>query len=341
MPNTLHLVIPGLFLPAPTAADACSGLDVHALQKVLARARIEPSSADSLEAWLCTVFGVAGLAIAPVTLQADGVAPGAAVWMRADPVHLLLRREQMVLQGGLRLSADEARALCASLNAHFAQEHLHFIAPHPQRWYVSMDAVPEMRALPLAQVVGRNIHKLMPQGADALRWNQLVNEIQMLFHEHAVNLAREVCGELAVNSVWLWGGGCRGGILARPFSKVWSDSELAAAFALAADIAHAPLPLQAAQCMPGANEAEGGDVLVVWEGLRTALQMGDLHAWRVSLQDLEQRYIGSFLAALHKGKFARLVLHVPDADFAQSFVLSRGAAWKFWCRGMSLSGHGM
>lgn len=340
MTDTLHLVVPGLFLPVPTANEACADLDLHALQKVLARARVEPLAAGSLEAWLCAAFGVAELAIAPVTLQADGVAPGSAAWLRADPVHLLLQREQMILQGGLSLSAGEAQALCASLNAHFAQDGLYFIAPHPQRWYVSMDTLPEMRALPLAQVAGRNIHKLMPQGVDALRWNRLGNEIQMLFYEHAVNLARAARGELAVNSVWLWGGGCMSAALARPFSKVWGDSELAAACAQVANIPHAPLPLQAAQCVPGENEAEG-DVLVVWEGLRTALQMGDLHAWRVSLQDLEQRYIAPLLAALRKGQLARLVLYVPDEDVAQSFMLSRGAAWKFWCRGKSLSSYGV
>lgn len=340
MTNTLHLVVPSLFLPAPAAADACSGLDLSALQKLLARARAEPLATTSLEAWLCDVFGVAELAIAPITLQADGVAPGAAAWLRADPVHLLLQRERMILQGGLRLSGDEAQELCASLNSHFAQDGLYFVALHPQRWYVRVNEVPDMHALPLAQVAGRNIHKLMPQGVDALRWNRLANEIQMLFYEHAVNLARETRGELVVNSVWFWGGGRKGTALARPFSRVWGDSELAAAFAHVADIPHALLPLQAAQCVMGEGGAEG-DVLVVWEGLRTALQMGDLHAWRVSLQDLERRYIAPLLAALRTGQLARLVLHVPDEDGAQSFVLSRGAAWKLWCRGKSLSSYGV
>jgi hypothetical protein len=321
-----------LLLPAPTALEACSGLDLRALQKLLSRARTEPLAATSLEEWLCTAFGVKGRAIAPVTLQADGVEPGTAAWMRADPVHLLLQREQMILQGGLRLEMEEAQALCASLNAHFAQDGLHFIAPHPQRWYVRVDTLPEMRALPLAQVAGRNILKLLPQGADALRWHQLGNEIQMLFYEHAVNQAREARGEVPVNSVWFWGGGRRGAALALPFSKVWSDSELTAAFAEAAGIPHATLSLQAAQCVAGE-----GDVLVVWEGLRDALRAGDLHAWRVSLQELEQRYIGPWLDALRNGRIARLVLHVPDDTVAQSFVLKRGDAWKFWRPGKPLA----
>lgn len=333
MQNTLHLVVPGLLLPASTAVEACSGLNLRALQKVLARARAEPLAATSLEAWLCTAFGITDMAIAPVTLEADGVVPGKAAWMRADPVYILLQREQMILQGRLQLSADEAQALCASLNAHFAQEGLHFIAPHPQRWYVRMDELPDMRTLPLAQVAGHNVRKLLPQGADALRWNQLGNEIQMLFYEHAVNQAREARGEVPVNSVWFWGSGRRGAALSKPFSKVWGDSELAAAFAQVAEIPHAPLLLQAMQCVAG----ESGGILVVWEGLRTALQKGDLHAWRVSLQELEQRYIAPWLTALRRGHVARMVLHVPDEGVAQSYDLSCGAAWKIWCRGKHLA----
>ncbi len=333
MTNTLHLVIPNLFLPVQMAAEACAGLDLRALQKVLARAHAEPLAAKSLEAWLCATYGVAELAIAPITLQADGVSPGTAAWMRADPVHLLLQRDQMILQQELHLTADQAQALCASLNAHFVEDGLHFIAPHPQRWYVRVDKLPDMYALPLTQVVGRNIRKLMPQGVDALRWNQLGNEIQMLFYEHAVNQAREARGELTVNSVWFWGGGRKDAALARSFSKVWGDSELAAAFAEVAGIPYAPLPLQIVQCVTGE-----GDALVVWEGLRHALQAGDLHAWRVSLQDMEQRTIAPLLAALRQGRIARLVLHVPD-EGAQSFVLDRRAAWKFWRKRKSLASY--
>jgi len=43
-----------------------------------------------------------------------------------------------------------------------------------------------------------------PKGVEALHWHQLFNEIQMLLFSHPVNEAREVRGELPVNSVWLW-----------------------------------------------------------------------------------------------------------------------------------------
>ena len=321
-----HLVIPDLFLPREIAADTCTGLQLPALEKLLARARAEPLLADTLEAWLCTAFGVEGLSIAPVTLRADGMEPGGSYWLRADPVHLHIRQGKMVLQPDVLQDADEAAQLCASLNAHFAHEGLRFFAPCPQRWYLQLDAAPDMLARPLAQVAGRNIHAHLPQGPDALRWQGISNEIQMLFHEHAVNQAREARGELPVNSVWLWGGGRAAGQLLRPFAGLYGDSQLAIAFAQAAGIPCAALPDNMRGCVGNAS----GDVLLVWEGLRRAIQHGDLNAWRISLRHFEQCCAAPLLAALRTGSIAQVTLDVPGNGVARRYVLTRGAAWKLW-----------
>ena len=52
---------------------------------------------------------------------------------------------------------------------------------------------------------GRNLRDLMPAGRDGARVRSLVNEIQMLLHEHPVNAARSARRQPAINSVWLWG----------------------------------------------------------------------------------------------------------------------------------------
>lgn len=322
------LVVPDLFLPKEIAADVCADLPLPALEKLLARAQPEPLSAESLEAWLCEAFGVDGQAIAPVTLHADGMEPGSSYWLRADPVHLRLQRDQLILQPDVPLSPDEAAQLCAGLNTHFTGDGLRFLAPHPQRWYLRLDAEPGMLTRPLAQVAGRNIHAHLPQGPNALRWHGVFNEIQMLFHEHAVNQAREERGELPVNSVWLWGGGQSVKPLLRPFAGVYGDSPLAAAFAQAAGIPSAALPDDVRDC---AGEEEG-EVLLVWEGLRRAIQCGDLHAWRASLQHFERCCVAPLMETLRAGRIARLTLDVPDSGIARRFVLTRGAAWKLWRR---------
>jgi len=326
--KNVQIVIPDLFLPQEVAAEACAGLKLPALEKLLARAQPAPLSAEPLEACLCGAFGVVDQAIAAVTLRADGMEPGAAYWLRADPVHLRLQRDQLILHPDVPVGADEAAQLCASLNAHFAGAGLRFSAPHPQRWYLQLDAAPDMTTHPLAQVAGRNVHAYLPQGPDALRWHGVFNEIQMLLFEHAVNQAREARGELPINSVWLWGGGRAAGQLLRPYTKLCGDSDLAGAFAQAAGIPCEPLPDDVTRCVEGND----GDVLIVWEGLRHALQHGDLHAWRDELQRIEQGCAAPLLDALHAGRIAQLTLDVLQAGASRRFMLTRGAAWKLWRR---------
>jgi hypothetical protein len=324
--KNVQLVIPELFLPPQVARDACADLQLPALEKFLARAQRMPLQAETLEAWLCAAFGVENLAVAALTLQADGVTAGEDYWLRADPVHIRLQREQMILQADVAPNAEEAAQLCASLNAHFASDGLRFLAPHPRRWYVQMANAPEVQTRPLAQVIGRNVQAHLPAGKDALHWHAVFNEIQMLLFAHAVNQAREERGELAINSVWLWGGGVAPAALLRPYAEVSGDSELAMAFAQAAGLP-AVLLTDGAQM---SVEAVNGEVLLVWEGLQAALQRGDLGAWRASLLRFEQSCMAPLLAELAAGKIGQITLDVPGEGAARRYRLSRAALWKLW-----------
>ncbi|MBI3903521.1 MAG: hypothetical protein HY306_11390 [Nitrosomonadales bacterium] len=321
--KNIHLLIPELFLPQPVAAEVCAGLKLPALEKLLARAQPGPLAVDTLEDWLCAAFGVAEQAIAPVTLRADGVDPGAAYWLRADPVYLQILRNEMILQSDLALSAGEAAQLCASLNAHFAAEGLSFVAPHPQRWYLRTDTAPDITTRLLSKVEGQDVHQHLPQGADALRWHRTLNEVQMLLYAHPVNEAREARGVLPANSVWLWGGGQAPKKLEQPYAAVCGDSELAMAFARASGSAYGH---DMQQCIAAAD----GDVLVVWDGLRRAVQRGELGAWRDALQQFELDCVAPVLNMLRAGQLATITLDVLQPNASRRFVLTRRDLWKFW-----------
>lgn len=331
--KNVHVVITDLFLSREIAAGICAGLELPALETLLARAQPERLPACALEEWLCNAFGVADQAIAPATLLAEGMAPEASYWLRADPVHLRLQRGQMTLQTDVLLNREEAAQLCASLNAHFSAAGLRFLAPHPQRWYLRLNRAPALVTRPVSQVAGRNVHAHLPGGADALHWIGVLNEIQMLFFEHAVNQAREAGGKLPVNSVWLWGGGHARGELAQPFGRVYGDSDLAAAFALASGTPCDAVP-DAGRAWPEQGEDA---MLLAWEGSRRALQQGDLQAWRASVQRFEQVCAAPLLAALRAGRIARITLDVPGEDATRRFVLTRGMAWKVWRRPQNLA----
>jgi len=356
MSANIHLIIPDLFLPQQFAASACSGLSLPALEKLLARSRQEPMAAQphkgaipqgdnvSLEARLCAHFGVLDESVAPITLQADGMQAEGFYWLRADPVHLQLQRAQMNLHANAMLSVDEAAQLCDSLNQHFAGEHFKFFALHPQRWYVRLDAAPDLVTHPLMQVAGKNIRPYMPSGADALYWNGVMNEVQMLLHEHAVNIAREARGEVAINSVWLWGGGFaqilphipqgdnEGTMSQPPFTRVVGDSLLPQAFAEYAGIPYFNL----LDDEPWLADVSG-EILVVWEGQRLAIQQGNLQAWQDAVLNLEQLCAIPLLNALGSGKVAQMTIEVLHSSASHRFVLSRGDLWKVWRMPTSLA----
>jgi hypothetical protein len=330
--RTVHVVIPDLFLPQEVAKDVCSGLNLPALETLLARAQSEWLPANTLEGWVCTAFDVPDGAIAAVTLRSDGVDPGAAYWMRADPVYLNLQRDQLILQADIRLSTEEAARLCASLNAHFADDGLRFFAPHPQRWYLRLETAPDFMTYPVAQVSGKGIRQKLPYGPDAGYWHGVFNEVQMLFFEHGVNVAREARGESPVNSVWLWGGGRAIGQLKQPYQQIWSGNDLIASFAQGAGVPHAALPDDIGVALKQAD----GKVLLFWDSLQRALQYSDLQAWRNSLQLFEQYCAAPLLSALRSGQIAHLTLDVLSSEGpntrAGHFTLTRARQWRVWRR---------
>ena len=328
--KSVHLVIPDLFLPKDIAAEVCADLRLPALEKLLARGRSENLQAAPLENHLCELFGMTCAADAPVAAVSaafDGLAEG--FWLRADPVHLRLQRDQMLLAGVLP-GVDEAAQFCASLNDYFSGQGMEFFAPHPQRWYVRLEALPRIRTTPLSGVLGENVRGELPTGEDAARWHQLFNEIQMVLFAHPLNEAREARGELPVNSVWLWGGGNSVPLLNDNYDYVSSDEILVEMFAAAAGIPFSAWPKHW-------NIRGEEKRLLVWTGLRSALQRGDLAAWRDALQDFETGYAQPLWQALLSGKLAQLRLDILGEHGIRRLSLKRGDTWAFWRRARRLA----
>ena len=339
--KNVHLVITDLFLPKDFASGVYEGLRLSALEKMLARGASighVPSTGSertggvgaSLENHLCELFGVPcqpdhlDAPIAPISAAFDGLSQASdGCWLRADPVHLRLQRDQMLLMSGGEISTEEAAQMCASLNLHFAGQGMEFFAPHPQRWYLKLSKLPDISTVPLSQAIGHHVHGLLPKGGEALRWHQLCNEIQMLLFSHPVNEAREARGKLPVNSLWLWGSGCDKDMsLQKNYQCVSSDEMLTEMFAAAAGIPFFGWSGQWSDC--------NGRQLLVWNGLRQALQRGDLAAWRDALQDFETGYAQPLWQALRSGRIVQLRVDIVGGDNTRQTLLTRFDAWAFW-----------
>ncbi len=328
--KSVHLVIPDLFLPKDFAAEVCADLHLPALMKLLARGvPSKVASSPTLENLLCETFAQSGannVPISAISAVYDGLPQGD--WLRADPVNLRLQRDQMLLSGVLP-SAEEARQLCASLNDYFAGQGMTFFTPYPQRWYLRLDQPPRIRTTPLPELFGRNIRGALPTGEDAAHWHRLFNEMQMLLYSHPVNEAREARGELPINSVWFWGEGKLALPLRKDYQSASSDDELVKMFAAAADISFSAWTSQW-------RESEGVQLLV-WKGLRSAMQHGDLTAWRDALQDFETGYAQPIWQALRSGNIAQIKLEILAGNNSRCFTLTRGAPWTFWRRSKPLA----
>lgn len=341
------LLIPHLLPPGGSGEDLCHGLALVELRRLLARSRHLTFDAIDTTAWLCQAFEVEkqlDWPVAPLTLAIDGGEPGNAYWLRADPVHLQARRDQLRLAESemLGISKPEADELAATLNRHFADAGMTFLAARPGRWYLRLAQRPEISTCAPGTAAGGNIDAFLPAGADALRWHGIANEIQMLLHEHPVNAAREARNELTVNSVWMWGGGTKTAVPGRHFSAVWSDNVLAAALAAGADIHAAALPghgsgwLDAARGDAACAEAHH---LIVLEQLDAAAKYGNAGLWRENLVALERDWVAPLLAALRQRRISRIALVATGTRRCERFEAGPLDLLKFWRKPASLSAY--
>lgn len=337
------LFIPHLLPSGAGAGQAASDLPLAALRKLLACARHQRLAPVTAEAWLCQAFEIEkqqDWPVAPLTLTLDGVDPGTHYWLRADPVHLRLQRNQMLLAdcSALGLSKQDADGIVMFLNQHFAQDGLRFIAPHPGRWYLGLERAPRMATRALSEVIGADINVNLPTGGEALRWHRIANEIQMLLHSHPFNDAREARGEMTVNSVWLWGGGTRPAVPGRHFSAVWSDEALPCALAAHAGLPAAPLPAGAGHWLRAMDSARPADShhLIVLGQLAGAAQYGDLARWREAITALDRDWLAPLLAALRRRRISRLTLAVTSHQSSVRFEATSADLLKFWRSGKPL-----
>jgi len=320
-------LIPHLFPTARLLEAAAQDLRLPALQTLLARGTRQSCPAEGVEAAVCETLGIArqqDWPLAPISLVTDGGVAGEAYWLRADPVHLQVMRDRIVLadSSAFELTQPEADALAATIGQHFGAD----LSPtplHPKRWYLRLEHAPRLTTTALSVAAGRDIDPLLPQGEDAMQFRARLNELQMLLHDHPVNLAREARGELPVNSLWLWGGGYQP---ASPTLDVPMFTRNADVHALGAfcNMHVAPPPKQLETSL---LETEG---VMLLDHLTRAGLYGDAHGWREALRELEQDWFVPLLGALRKtGPHG---LRLIDPVNGKALHLHASDAWKFWRR---------
>ena len=318
---------PYLFPPPRLLETAAQDLHLPALQTLLARGIRQSTEAGSVEAALCKAMGIArqeDWPVAPITLAADGGEAGEAYWLRADPVHLRVMRDRVVLadSAATELTHEEADALALTIGQHFGDD-LKPLPLHPRRWYLRYARAPQLVTTPLSTAVGRDVDPLLPQGADAMRFRAELNELQMLLHGHPVNEAREARGALPVNSLWLWGGGHLPAIDSASPPIYADDFEARALGAFCGARVEGLPPHLNAKLL----ETKG---VVLLDALTAAGQVGDAYGWREALRALERDWFVPLLGALRKT--GPQGLRLLDPVSGNVLQLHSHDVWKLWRR---------
>ena len=340
------LLLPDLFLPRAVHDDAYRDLQLPALERLLSRSDSTTLPGQGFEAWLCQAFGAApqpDWPVAALTLLVDrGGDDDGGFWLRADPVHLRATRDRVLLSDAsvLSIRPEEADTLVAALNAYFADDTRQFFALHPQRWYLRLNAHPQIATRTLLEAIGKDIHPLLPAGPQALYWHRMANEIQMLLHAHAVNEARAERGDPIINSVWLWGGGHLPSISTGGFHGLWSKDALALGLARNAGLPAAPNGDAPGPWLESVTRAaRGGHHLVVLDQLMLPARHGDLPMWREHLARLEQEWFAPLLRAVRDRRVTRLNIAAIGPDRDVRFEVTPVALLRVWRAGAPLAAH--
>lgn len=328
-----ELVVPALF-----AAHEIPRLP--SLELLLARGRAAHADSVSLEAWLADGFDLAegALPAGAITAQADGAGypDRNPFWLRADPVHLRLGRASVTLIPGIgcNISRDEALAFVAALNGHFGAEHL-FVVVRPEQWCLRAAGEGSLESRSPLELAAQDIDAALPRGADPAHWHALMNEAQMVLHDHPLNAERERRGEPSVNSVWLWGAGRLPASAQAPWHSVTADDALAAGLARMAGLRQGALPAAAGEWLERAPH--DGRHLVVLDSLRAALALGGVDSHAERLAALESRWFGPLLEALRAGRIGMVTVQVPDSG--QAYETVRSDLRRFWRRARPLAAY--
>ncbi|HEX7339801.1 MAG TPA: phosphoglycerate mutase [Rhodanobacteraceae bacterium] len=232
---------------------------------------------------------------------------GEHVWLCADLAHCEpdMTGVRVLAIGSLTLTAADAEALAAPLRPLFGDSGMPLETTLPSRWHLRLPAdapLPQMEAP--GDVLGDDLARHLPEGAAGRRWRQILNETQIVLHQHALNRQRAQQGQSTVNSLWLWGAGRLPAWVKANVAVAYGDDLLLAALADKAGV-----PLQPLDALP-TTQPLPHDVLLDLGGSTDPAACSEL------------------LLGLLDGKQAdALTLHFAGGE---RWRLTRAQRWRFW-----------
>ncbi|AWL03289.1 hypothetical protein ACFOHT_04210 [Massilia oculi] len=331
----ITLVLP-FALPLPEfAPDLVRALQAPALAALLSRTssdRRAPNTdiAHALphETWLARALGLipdergGDTPFAVAAMRGFGMEPGAGRWHIVTPAHIQIARSHLMMADTRQVSLDDAdgrslfetaRSLCEEIGHELRYGDAH-------TWFLRADDWTGFETATPDTVANMDLTDFMPKGAGAQAYRRLQNEVQMAWHAHPVNAAREARRLPVVNAFWVWGASAQAQPPATTMTSYAVPGWLAA------------LGRQRLTSLERLDDvlAQGG--LLVAGNLGEAALAADWNGWLQGMQHLEDTLFAPLLAALKDGRVRELRLVLSSREALADYTTTAMAQRKFWRR---------
>lgn len=319
------LIIPFALAPAEHARDLLATLRAPSLALLLSHARavrrdaVEPyAPLLPHERWLSGNQRDNSPAIAHTLMQQLGMSTEPGYWFVLEPAHFHVARDHLVLTDRRQLTLDDATSRTLFDAAHPLFDELGYTLRYgdARHWLLRADAWSELRTCTTDAACGHNMDVWLPRGSGERDWRRLHNEVQMLWHTHAINDARELRGERRINALWLWGG------------SAGSDGQVTQEHAQTAGLR------ALARCSLGqaAAHMSNDEELCLLDALIQSALAGDWSGWLAAMAELDDNHIKPLLTQLKQGAIDGIHLVLTDSTRIDEWRLRRSSMRKFWIR---------
>ena len=326
----ITLVLP-FALPLPEfAPDLIRAMNAPALALLLSRTSsatrtrtAEHTHALPHETWLARALGLGaagGVDVAVAAMRGFGLDPDGGNWYIVSPGHIQIARTHLTMADTrqLPLADDDSRALFATA-AELCESIGHALRyGDAQTWFLRADDWTGFETATPDTVVNMDLTDFMPKGQPALAYRRLQNEVQMAWHAHPVNAAREAQRMPIVHAFWMWGAGRTAPALMQPLAGIAVPGWLGA------------LGEQRFDTLDRLADLLSTDRTLVVGPLAEAAQAADWGVWLQVMGQLEDTLFAPLLAAVKAGRVSKLTLVLSSREGLLETTTSALAQRKFW-----------
>ncbi len=217
----MHILIPGALPPSNIAKDLIPQVVQHCpllverLKTLVATVQelapehtgCTPFEAVRLQQLGYTPPAGANLGAGLAALHAGVKNTSETVWL-AELSAISVGREGATIAhpASFEITPEEADALFDAVSGLWADRAISVLPINARQWRIWLAPSASTRSLTPAAMAEMRLTDWWPQEDSLREWRRLLNEIQMVWHDHPVNIARAERSEVPINSLWLFGG---------------------------------------------------------------------------------------------------------------------------------------